>query len=256
MPAFTPTHAGSPIWVDLYTSDPAGARAFYGELFGWTSEEPNEQFGGYFNYAKDGHLVAGCMGNDPQSGAPDAWSVYLATDDAKRTIADAVSHGGQVMVDAMDVADLGTMLVLVDSGGAAIGGWQAGTHQGFGITGEHGSPSWFELHTANFERATGFYRDVFGWELFAVSDTPEFRYSTLGADEGMVAGIMDAAAFLPAGAPDQWSVYFEVDDVDAALATTARLGGSIVHPAESTPYGVLAGATDPTGAAFKLRKAP
>lgn len=256
MPAFTPNHAGAPLWVDLYTSDTARARAFYGELLGWSAEAPNEQFGGYFNFSKNGQLVAGCMSNEADSGAPDTWTIHLATDDAKRTAADAVANGGRVVVDPMDVGDLGTMLVLVDPGGAVIGSWQPGAHAGFGITGEHGSPSWFELHTSDFERATAFYRDVFGWELFPVSDTPEFRYSTLGADEGMAAGIMDASAFQPAGAPDQWSVYFEVDDVDAALATITRLGGSVVHPAEPTPYGVLAAATDPTGAAFKLRTAP
>ncbi|HYT25105.1 MAG TPA: VOC family protein, partial [Actinomycetota bacterium] len=29
---------GTPSWVDLMTSDPEGARAFYGELFGWEFE--------------------------------------------------------------------------------------------------------------------------------------------------------------------------------------------------------------------------
>jgi hypothetical protein len=29
---------GTPSWVDLMTSDPEGARGFYGELFGWDYE--------------------------------------------------------------------------------------------------------------------------------------------------------------------------------------------------------------------------
>jgi predicted enzyme related to lactoylglutathione lyase len=48
-------------------------------------------------------------------------------------------------------------------------------------------------------------------------------------------------------------VYFQVDDVDAALARTEELGGATVVAAERTPYGVLATATDSTGAMFKLR---
>jgi len=48
-----------------------------------------------------------------------------------------------------------------------------------------------------------------------------------------------------------WSVYFAVDDVDKALATVEKLGGAIVLPAEDTPYGRIASATD--GAALKLR---
>jgi predicted enzyme related to lactoylglutathione lyase len=68
----------------------------------------------------------------------------------------------------------------------------------------------------------------------------------------MYAGIMDAASFLPDGVPAHWSVYFGVESTDGALALTAEMGGKVVQPAEDTPYGRLAVATDPTGAAFKL----
>jgi predicted enzyme related to lactoylglutathione lyase len=47
-------------------------------------------------------------------------------------------------------------------------------------------------------------------------------------------------------------VYFAVDDTDASLAKITELGGTTVQPAEDTPYGRLAGATDPFGAQFKL----
>ena len=97
-----------------------------------------------------------------------------------------------------------------------------------------------------------FYRDVFGWDTHAVSDTPEFRYTTLGEGDGQLAGIMDAAAFPPEGEPARWSIYFGVDDTDAALARIVELGGSVVTGAENTPYGRLAEAADPTGARFKL----
>jgi predicted enzyme related to lactoylglutathione lyase len=63
---------------------------------------------------------------------------------------------------------------------------------------------------------------------------------------------MDASAFLPEGVPAHWSVYFGVDDADAALARIVDLGGAIVMAAEDTPYGRLATATDPNGAQFKL----
>ena len=97
-----------------------------------------------------------------------------------------------------------------------------------------------------------FYRDVFKWDTHVVSDAPEFRYTTLGEGDGKLAGIMDASAFLPDGVPANWSVYFGVDDTDAALAKIVELGGSIVMGAEDTPYGRLAQAADPTGAVFKI----
>jgi predicted enzyme related to lactoylglutathione lyase len=152
----------------------------------------------------------------------------------------------------MDVMELGTMAVVTDAGQAAIGVWQPGLHKGFGVVGEPGTPAWFELHTRNYPGAVAFYRDVFRWETNVVSDTPEFRYTTLVHGEAWLAGIMDGSAILPDGVPAHWSVYFGVEDADAALAQIAELGGSTVRDAEDTPYGRLATATDPTGAQFKL----
>lgn len=243
---------GAPCWVDLMTSDTERSREFYGRLFGWTAEEPAEQFGGYFNFRSGGVLVAGCMPRQAGDETPDVWSVYLATDDARKAVDATTAHGGQVIVDAMDVADLGTMAVVTDPGGAAIGVWQPGRHQGFGVYGEAGSPSWFELHTRDYQGAVAFYRGVFGWDTHVVSDTPEFRYTTLRHGEGWLAGIMDGSGFLPDGMPAHWSVYFGVDDTDAALSKAAELGGSVVTAAIDTPYGRLATAADPTGAQFKL----
>src|SRR5207247_3990014 len=105
---------------------------------------------------------------------PDVWSVYLATDDATKTVDAATAGGGQVVVPAMEVGELGTMAVVSDPGGAAIGMWQPGLHQGFGVFGEAGTPSWFELHTRDYAAAVSFYRDVFRWDTDVVSDTPEF----------------------------------------------------------------------------------
>ncbi len=252
MPIRDSAPTGAPCWVDLFTSDTNRARSFYGELFGWTAEQAGEEFGGYINFSKDGHMVAGCMGNDGSSGMPDLWSVYLATDDAEATIAAATGHGGQVIVPAMPVGELGSMAVMIDAGGAAIGTWQPGLHKGFGVLGEPGTPNWFELHTSNYDAAVQFYRDVFGWDTHVMSDESGFRYTTLGDGDDALAGIMDAAAFLPDGVPSHWQIYFGVADTDAALARVVELGGTVVQPAEDSPYGRLAQAADPTGALFKL----
>jgi uncharacterized protein len=251
-----PTHetppVGAPCWVDLMTSDPAGSRAFYGEVFGWAADNPQPEFGGYFNFTKNGVYVAGGMANQPDMDVTNVWSVYLTSDDARKTVEAAASSGGHVVVPAMDVGELGTMAVVVDPGGATIGLWQPGLHQGFGVHGEAGTPSWFELHTRDYEASIAFYRDVFHWDTSVVGDTADFRYTTLVHGDQQLAGVMDATAFLPSDVPSHWSVYFGVDDADAALSTIVGLGGSIVQPAEDTPYGRLATAADPAGARFKL----
>ena len=252
MPTRDAAPVGAPCWVELFTSDPDKSRPFYGQLFGWTSEEAGEEYGGYINFLKDGAPIAGCMRNDGQAGMPDVWTVYLASDDAKATVDTAAEHGGQVIVPAMDVMNLGTMAVVTDAGQAAIGIWQPGEHKGFRVLGEPDAPSWFELHTRDYDASVRFYREVFGWDTHVTGDTPEFRYTTLGQGDGQLAGIMDASAFLPEGVPAHWSVYFGTADTDASLAKIVDLGGTVVRPAEDTPYGRLAVAADPTGAEFKL----
>jgi len=226
-------------------------RAFYGELFGWEAGAAQEEFGGYFNWTKDGELVAGGMPKH-QPEHPTVWSVYLVTPDTKQTIDEAAARGSQVCVPAMDVGTLGTMGVVTDPGGALIGMWAPAEHRGFGTVREHGTPGWFELHTRDYAASLEFYRDVFGWTTQSVGDTDEFRYSIFQSGEEQLGGIMDATNFLPDGVPAHWSVYFAVDDTDAALAQIEELGGAVVMPAEDTPYGWLAVATDPTGAQFKL----
>jgi uncharacterized protein len=255
MPTRDRAPMGSPCWADLWTSDVEGSATFYGELFGWEAQEPSPEFGGYFMFTRNGVPVAGAMGDMGELRANDTWKIYLDTDDIAKTLQRAEDEGAQVMAPAMAVADLGTQAVLVDPTGAPFGAWQPGTFPGFTVLNEHGAPSWFELHTQEYAVAVAFYRSVFGWDTDTVGDSDEFRYTTMRhpSGEGELAGIMDASAFLPQGAPPQWWVYWEVDDVDTTVATVKAHGGSVVMDAQDSPYGRLATVTDPAGAQFKLR---
>jgi predicted enzyme related to lactoylglutathione lyase len=250
---------GTPCWVDLFTSDPATSKEFYGRLFGWTAEE-SEEFGGYITFSLDGQPVAGGMRNDGSDGQDDLWSVYLATPDIARTLAAATEHGGTVHVEPMAVADLGSMGVLVDAGQAWVGAWQADTFPGFTVRDRPGSPGWFELHTRDYEKAIAFYRDVFGWDPATMSDTAQFRYTTLGTEESrggsQGAGIMDVTGFPEDPFPTTWSVYFVTADADAAAARVTELGGQVVQGPDETPFGRLVTCLDSTGARFKLVQNP
>jgi predicted enzyme related to lactoylglutathione lyase len=66
-------------------------------------------------------------------------------------------------------------------------------------------------------------------------------------------GIWEAKTF-PGGHRLQHAggIYIKVTDADAARAKNTELGGRVTEPAMDTPYGRLAGAADPTGAAFKI----
>ncbi len=258
MPTRESAPIGSPCWADLWTSDVEGSAEFYGEVFGWEAQEPSAEFGGYFMFTRAGVPVAGGMGDMGDMKAENVWKVYLDTDDIAKTLQAAEEAGAVIVSPAMPVADLGTQAVLVDPTGAHLGAWQAGTFPGFTVLGEHGAPSWFELHTRDHPGAVDFYHSVFRWDTKVEGDTDEFRYTTMrdpGAD-GELAGIMDASAWLPEGIPAHWSVYWHVDDIGATVAKVKALGGSVVLDVEDTPYGRLAAVADPAGAPFKLRTPP
>jgi hypothetical protein len=251
--AHAPT--GAPCWIELFATDTDAARAFYADLFGWTSEDAGPEYGGYINFSTaDGVRVAGCMRNDGSNGTPDGWSVYLATEDATKTVELSEANGGTTIVPAMAVMDLGSMAVLVDAGGAAVGAWQPGTHTGFGVIDEPGAPSWFELHTSEYDKAVAFYRDVFHWDARTMSDTADFRYTTLGEGDAALAGIMDRGGDLREGESSHWAIYFFVDDCDEAAAKVQAIGGSVDFGPETTPYGRIAEVRDPSGVAFRLRQ--
>ena len=255
MPTRDKAPTGAPCWADLWTSDVEGIRKFYAALFGWEAQEPSLEFGGYFMFTRNGVPIAGAMGDMGDMVANNSWKIYLNSDDITKTLEAAEAEGAEVMGPVMPVADLGTQGLLIDPTGAHLGAWQPGTFPGFTVLNEHGAPSWFELHTRDYAGALSFYRSVFRWATNTVGDSDEFRYATMRdpGSEGELAGIMDAAAFLPKGVPAHWSIYWEVDDIDDTVAKVKVLGGSVVMDAMDTPHGRMATVTDPAGAQFKLR---
>lgn len=251
MPTRDSAPLGAPCWIDLATSDTERARDFYAALFGWTYHVGDEQYGGYINCFKGTAQVAGIMQNTADSGFPDGWTTYFASEDAQATADLADDSGGQTIMAPMDVPQMGTMAMLVDPGGAPVGVWQSTQHTGFQLFGEPGTPVWHELQTRNYRASVLFYETVFGWTTSVEGDTDQFRYTTAEFDGVPLAGIQDATDW-PEDSPASWLVYFGVDDVDATLTLAESLGGMVIDGAEDSPYGRLATVSDPSGARFSV----
>ena len=71
-------------WIDMNSTDPAAAKAFYSGVFGWQSiDNPLPGGGVYTMFQLDGHDVAG-LGGMP-SGTPDYvpshWNSYITVED-------------------------------------------------------------------------------------------------------------------------------------------------------------------------------
>jgi predicted enzyme related to lactoylglutathione lyase len=236
------------------TSDIAKARHFYGELFGWEYQAGDEEkYGGYTTARKNGKMVAGLMQKDAeQAGMPDMWSTYLRSDDAAATAAAVTANGGQVFMPPMDVPEQGHMAVFGDASGAAVGVWQPREMRGYELVAEPGAAAWHELHTKDYDASVRFYQNVFNWDTDVMSDTPEFRYTTLDAGDSAKAGIMDASAYLPAEVPSNWQVYFNVEDTDASIEKAVSMGATVLDGPQDSPFGRVAMLADPTGAIFKI----
>jgi len=251
MPIRDSYEPGRPCWVDLATSDPAAARSFYGELFGWTADvDPRPEAGGYAQFKHDGHAVAG-VGPIFTEGMPPSWNTYIATADADATAAVITANGGTVLQPPVDILDAGRMVMFSGPDGAVAGAWEARLHTGAAFVTEPGGWSWSQLLTRDKEAAVAFYRAVFDWRLSEHPDWGEFL--ALGEEGGEIAGATQVGDELPPEVPAHWVVTFMVDDADAFSDRAQEAGGTALRPVEDMVMGGRVGSlADPQGASFAV----
>jgi predicted enzyme related to lactoylglutathione lyase len=248
---------GTPCWVDLGSPDLDAAVTFYSGLFGWEVPEAEnvEDTGGYRRATKVGKDVAGMM---PlmQEGQPPAWSTYVAVADAAATAAAVTANGGNVLAEPMDVLGLGTMAIFADSEGGVFGIWQPGTFAGAGLVNEPGAFCWNELNTRDPEAAKAFYGAVFGWSFEDHDMGPMGTYTEWKLGEDSMGGMLDMRGRMPDEVPPNWTVYFAVENCDAALEAVKSSGGSVAFGPIDIPAGRFAVVGDPFGAMFAVIQMP
>ena len=245
----TPWPPGVPCWVDLATTDVAEAQAFYAAVLGWSFPPLDADYGGYLIAEVGGAAAAGIGPLQGDEQRP-SWTVYLASDDAAGTEAAVTGHGGQVLVPTGDIGPLGRMLIASDPSGGVFGVWQAGSHIGASLVNEPGGLSWEDLRSTDPQSARDFYGSVFGYDFhelpMAGPDYSLFHLPGEAAPLGGMGGMMGA----PEGTRTHWLVYFGVADTDDAVTAAQERGGRVPAPPFSTPFGRMAGLTDPAGALF------
>jgi predicted enzyme related to lactoylglutathione lyase len=88
----------------------------------------------------------------------------------------------------------------------------------------------FEVPFEDGDRATGFYRDAFGWEL---NSMPQFQYvmvTTTPTDEQSrpsEPGAINGGMLKKQGPIQSPVITIGVDDIDEALARIEKLGGKV-----------------------------
>jgi predicted enzyme related to lactoylglutathione lyase len=121
---------------------------------------------------------------------------------------------------------------------------------------DHGRNVWYDLMTSDPAAAQRFYGAVIGWQTQTYDGVPGEPYTMWVAGEQPVGGVAplpeDARKM---GAPPHWLGYTAVDDVDAAAAKAASLGGKVLAPPWDVPtVGRIAVLADPQGAVFAVFK--
>lgn len=247
-----PWPQGTPCWVDLMVDDASRAREFYGALFGWDIQDGPPESGGYLTALKNGRPAAGIgQKMEGHEGLPSVWTTYLEVQDVEEATAKVRTAGGQVVVEPMDVMDLGRMAYAVDPGGASFGLWQSKAMTGAGIYDEDGAFCWNELHARDYAGAKEFYSTVFGYTYDEIGDGATFAYSTFttpGAEQSR-GGIYDHSK---GETPAHWLSWFQVEDVDATTAHATELGSTVMMGPDDSPFGRMTVVQGPQGEVFGL----
>lgn len=109
----------------------------------------------------------------------------------------------------------------------------------------HGTPSWVDLATSDFEVSASFFSKLFGWEVLDLGPDSG-GYALFTKDGKNVAGIGPANTD---SAPASWTTYISVDDCDEIAASATEAGGSLtVEPMDVSDVGRMTIFSDDQGA--------
>jgi predicted enzyme related to lactoylglutathione lyase len=240
------TAVGRFVWHDHMSSDPAAASRFYGDLLGWEIEiwKPGEID---YPMIKVDEQTHGGFG-PAQGGAPPHWLAHVIVDDVDAAAGRVEAAGGKTLAPAMDIPEVGRMVVVADPQGAALSLFNSAgdppTSQGVFV--------WDELLTTDVESAKRFYGEVVGWESRDMEMGEGNVYTLFRSGDTDRAGCMP----VPPGAegmPPAWLTYLGVGDADATAEKARSLGATIMmEPFDVPTVGRLAVLADPTGAAVGL----
>lgn len=112
---------GAFCWDELMTSDPVAAVKFYSGLFGYTVEEHDMGPMGTYRILKRGdRQTAGVMKTPPGAPPQPHWLSYLAVKSVDDTTRNAKELGANVVMQPMDIPNVGRFSVVLDPTGAAI----------------------------------------------------------------------------------------------------------------------------------------
>ncbi len=243
------------VWYELMTTDMAAAKAFYGDVVGWSTQDASTKDFAYTVFVAGGSPVCGLMELPLEGwkmGARPRWAGYVAVADVDASAARLKGLGGTVYVPPTD-SNIGRIAVVADpqtADFALIEGLKLPSG-----TGREGGVGWHELSAADWQTAFAFYGDLFGWQKAETEAAGATDFYQLLAVGGRTIGGMFSK--LPrASYPPFWQYYFNVADVGEAAKRVKAGGGRILQgPVDMQDGSSIIRCADPQGAIFALQGA-
>ncbi len=251
--------SGVPCCIETLQPDLLGAQRFYGDLFGWTFDEPmSGPPGSPRSAARLGELVVSNFERAPASLPTAVWLTYIAVDALDVALRYATEAGASLLAEPALAGDGEHTAIIADPEGVALGLRQVGGHAGAELVNEPGAWTMSALHTGDPKRAAAFYHSLLGWELEESTTMPLSlwrRPGYVGADTSpqlprdlvAVMGPTDVTVV-----PPHWATNIRVTDVDDVLQRARLLGATMIAPPVDA-WGLRSAAMlDPQGAALAI----
>ncbi len=173
-PATREHHPGKVIWADLVTPDLAGAKRFYGSLFGWTFTDihtatPITRLPSTTARASDGILQRTVKAG--RSNGQPAWLTFISVRDVAAAERIILSQGGKVLSKPRNYAQRGPAgSAFADPQGAVFAVLQSSSGDPPDELADPGEWIWSSLVTRNPGKGAAFYQAVFGYDAFDFPD--------------------------------------------------------------------------------------
>jgi predicted enzyme related to lactoylglutathione lyase len=232
---------GRIVWHDLMTTDLAGSRRFYGELFGWQIKGEG-QWNFLYPPGDDKNHFGTMIEHDKSHGIPPHWVPYIATMDLDASAKAITEHGGKIIVPRRPAGTTGEFVMAMDPNGASFTAWQ---YTGGGGKAELdgkppvGSFCWDELMTPDPAASKKFYAAVAGWTSMDMPMGSGMTYTMCLREAKGPDGKPRQAAGMMKMPPDVprpfWLSYITVEDCDASVAKATKLGAKPTSPPMDIP---------------------
>ncbi len=247
----SPRLPGKFVWADLVTDDVAAARAFYGELFGWTFR----YVGDYTIAASDDRPLCGMFQRPRPERRPEAkprWFGYISVANVERAQQVVTKAGGRVLAAPKKLPKRGEQAIFADPEGALFGVVKSSSGDPPDFQAEPGDWVWIQLLSRDGRKAAQFYRSVGGYEI--IENTSSNRLSDVVlASDGYARATVRTIPGDQREVRPTWLPFVRVKNVGESATRAKQLKGSVLlEPKPEFLQGKVAVIADPTGAAIGL----